>query len=187
MSRGRNLAEASNRSIFTSRKASTSSLDVCIFISHISIDKRHAIEIANYIMDTGYDVYIDINDHELQRAVCEGNPYKVTECIEEGVSGCSHLICLVSNETVNSWWVPYEIGFGKKNSKEIATLTIKDTTNIPDYLKVTELIRGTKSLNQYLLSIKTNYGLYKYASRDVTIISESAQNHPLDEYLNWNK
>ncbi len=187
MSTGKNLAEASNRSVFAARKTSTSTLEVCIFISHISIDKMYAIEIAKYIMAAGYDVYIDIKDDELQQAVRDGNPYKVTECIEEGISGCSHLLCLVSNATVNSWWVPYEIGFGKKGNKQIATLTIKDTNNIPDYLKVTQLLRGTRSLNNYLLNIKKNYGLLKYSSGDVAIMSESTKNHPLDTYLNWNQ
>lgn len=179
MSRGKNLAESG--SLF-----SMNSDDICIFLSHISIDKAYTIAIAEYILDAGYNVYLDIKDQALQNAVVNGDSQKITDCIEKGITNCSHLLCLISNETSKSWWVPYEIGYGKKSKKNIATLTIKDTTDIPDYLKITQLLRGTKSLNQYLVGLKST-GMYKYSSTNVEIINESTCQHPLDNYLNWDK
>src|SRR6266545_7582542 len=87
----------------------------CIFLSHIAIDKSVAIAIGNYITDQGgIDVYLDINDQDLQSAANAGNAVRVTQFIERGLLYSTHVMCLVSASTVKSWWVPYELGFGKR-------------------------------------------------------------------------
>ena len=93
-------------------------------------------------------------------------------------------MCLVSANTVRSWWVPYELGFGKRSGKPLATLKLKDMVELPAYLEVSEIIRGTKSLNQYLSSVKR--GLTKTAAVNLTesLISHTAS-HPLDNFLDW--
>jgi hypothetical protein len=51
---------------------------------------------------------------------------------------------------------------------------------------ISEIIRGTKSLNQYLTAVKR--GLRKTdtaAELTESLISSSASPHPLDVYLNW--
>ena|SRR5713101_1203057 len=101
------------------------------------------------------------------------------------LSNSTHIMCLVSPNTVRSWWVPYELGFGKKSGKPLATLKLKDTVNLPAYLEISEIINGTKSLNQYLASIKR--GLTKTAAVQLTesLITHTASPHPLDRYLDW--
>ena len=158
----------------------------CIFLSHISVDKAAVVEIADYITSRGdIDVYLDINDRELQDAADSGNAALITEFIERGLSNSTHIMCLVSANTVRSWWVPYELGFGKKSGKPLATLKLKDTVNLPAYLEISEIINGTKSLNQYLASIKR--GLNKTAAVQLTesLITHTASPHPLDRYLDW--
>ncbi|MFK5893325.1 MAG: toll/interleukin-1 receptor domain-containing protein [Pseudomonadota bacterium] len=189
---GRNLAEL-NIKMYES--ASSSDSKPCIFISHISIDKEAAEEICEYIRYHGnVDVYFDKNDEELQWAVQMDNAELITKMIEKGINRSSHVMCLVSDDTVRSWWVPYEIGFGKKGNKKISTLILKDTDELPEYLEISTILKGTKSLNQYLrkmhgtlrTSIATESLSYDDVIHGEDTISHSDQDHPLDEYLDWN-
>lgn len=184
--KGINLAESVNKSLI---KAASSS-NPCIFISHIRVDKSAAISIGNYLTQAGLDIYLDINDPLLQRAVQMNDPQKITQCIETGINMCTHIMCLISNNTVESWWVPYEIGFGKKANKNIASLFLRDS-KIPEYLKITQMLRGAKSLNNYLESImKQKVGkvllseeVYKSIPSDGYLVKESSMLHPLNKYL----
>jgi len=161
----------------------------CIFLSHISIDKTIAINIGNYIMEKGdIDIYLDIYDENLQQAVAAGNPYKITQYLEEGLEQSTHIMCLVSQSTVRSWWVPYELGYGKRAKKDLATLTLKNTVELPSYLEIGVILRGTKSLNDYLSKIGSSVfkGILGESYRG-GLISHSASSHPLDNYLDWNQ
>jgi hypothetical protein len=159
----------------------------CIFLSHISIDKPAVKRIADYITSQGdIDIYLDTDDEDLQRAATSGDAVAVTDFIERGLSNCTHIMCLVSANTVRSWWVPYELGFGKKSGKPLATLKLKDAVELPAYLEISEVIPGTKSLNSYLSRVKR--GLSKSSSvTELTesLIRHSASPHPLDTYLDW--
>jgi hypothetical protein len=58
--------------------------------------------------------------------------------------------------------------------------------DLPEYLAITEIIRGTESLNKYLTGVKR--GLTKSitaGSLTESLIRSSAQPHPLDNYLDW--
>ncbi len=89
----------------------------------------------------------------------------------------------MSDKTYTSWWVPYEIGVAKSNSKNIASLKLKNVDDVPSFLKIENVLMGTKSLNEYLESIERVYKL----TESVNILSNSAKNHPLDNYLDWQK
>ena len=172
---------------FMKMEAAAKTKKACIFLSHISIDKNIAQNIGNYIMQNGdLDIYLDIYDEELQQAAAKGDPFKVTELIEKGISESSHVMCLVSENTVKSWWVPYELGFGKNGRKEISTLTLKNTVTLPDFLKIGKILRGTKSLNVYLEEIcnATRKSLLQESSY-ANLVAAATAPHPLDNYLDW--
>lgn len=179
-----------NRALYENRILAKTAVHLgnpCIFLSHISVDKPAVKRIADYITSQGdVDIYFDADDDDLQRAAASGDAVAVTEFIERGLSNCTHVMCLVSANTVKSWWVPYELGFGKKSGKPLATLRLKDAMELPAYLQISEIIRGTKSLNSYLTRVKR--GLGKSASvTELTesLIRHSVSPHPLDTYLDW--
>ncbi|NOU91156.1 hypothetical protein GC102_36325 [Paenibacillus sp. LMG 31460] len=143
-------------------------------------------KIGEYIQNAGIDIYMDIYDHKLQQAVSAGNPIAITKSIEKGLSFATHVMCIVSEETVKSWWVPYEIGFGKRADKQLSTLTLMNTVTIPSYLEITRIIRGTKSLNEYLTEVaKKSTQVLESTTSFVTKNAYSKTSHPLDTYLNW--
>lgn len=165
----------------------------CIFLSHTQLDKEQVIEIGNYIMQTGFDIYLDIYDSDLQRAADSNDHKAITQCLENGITRSTHMLCFVSEKTKNSWWVPYEIGYGKSKEHGIATLLLKDVNNedIPSYLHISDVLKGTKSLNNYLKNLSDNYKSFmeNYSQNDLTspnIIEANATPHPLDKYLKWN-
>lgn len=177
----------SNRALYENRHLAKSSKS-CIFLSHISVDKSSAIAISNYITKQGdIDIYLDLDDEELQQAVQRDDPTGITTFIEQGLSSSTHIMCLVSADTVRSWWVPYELGFAKNAGKHLSTLKLKGEITLPGYLQISEIIPGTKSLNEYLTKVRL--GLGKAAAVRTlteTLISYSAQQHPLDQHLDWN-
>jgi hypothetical protein len=71
----------------------------CIFLSHISVDKKDAEKLADYIMEKAdIDVYLDIYDRELQNAVTLKEPSKITDLIECGITSSTHAMCLISEK-----------------------------------------------------------------------------------------
>lgn len=141
----------------------------CIFLSHKNEDKEACLQISKYLEDAGIDYYLDIYDENLQIASDENNPFKITECLKNGIKSSSHMIVVVSEKTKDSQWVPFEIGYGhasivdknlepaeSKSSLNLAFLTLKEISDIPipDFLKIAEPIRGIRSLNEYLEKIK---------------------------------
>ena len=122
----------------------------CIFLSHKSEDKEGVRAIADYIMAAGIDIYLDADDSELQKADREGDDAKVTLFIERGIRCSTDVMALVSERTKGSWWVPYELGFGKRDAKRLVCLRLKDVTNLPSYLKIVDSLRDIQDLNYYL-------------------------------------
>jgi TIR domain len=189
MMSGKNRAQLMKSAFLLKEAEARKNLRPCIFLSHISIDKTTAINIGNYIMEKGdIDIYLDIYDEDLQQAVTAGDPYKITLYLEEGLEQSTHIMCLVSQSTIKSWWVPYELGYGKRAKKDLATLTLKNTVELPSYLKIGAILRGTKSLNDYLsrvgaAGLKGILGESYHSS----LIRHSASPHPLDNCLDWNQ
>jgi hypothetical protein len=80
---GINRAKLVRKSMFESSSSAASK--PCIFLSHISVDKKTAIEIGNYIIGkTDVDIYLDIYDDELQSAVNSGDNEAITKYLENG-------------------------------------------------------------------------------------------------------
>ncbi len=170
--RANDYAEFSN--ILESARLDTT---YCIFISHKQEDSEAAKKIADYIIErAGVDVYLDQNDYGLQHAVRWGNDEQIVRYIERGLNKSTHLLCLISDKTKESWWVPYEVGYAKSSQKDILSLKLKNVTDIPSFLKIEKVLSGTRSLNSYLENIRNPYNY---------LISYSESKHPLDNYLNW--
>lgn len=183
----------SNRALITESvafaKALSSKEKPCIFLSHISEDKTAVKAIGEYIMEKGdLDIYLDIYDSGLQRAVQDNDAHGITKFIERGLNSSTHLMCLYSEDTVRSWWVPYEIGYGKRSNSEVSSLKLKGEVELPAYLEVGTVLLGTDSLNKYLervaASAKRTLG---YTAIYESLVSHTASPHPLDSYLDWNK
>lgn len=189
MSKGRNIFLETINDSYTENKHYNSEKPV-VFLSHKSEDKNFVEEIGQYLMDSGINIYLDKNDEDLRTASTEGNALKVTECIHKGISNSDYILCITSKQTINSWWVPYEIGYGKKANKTIATLVKKDVAYIPDFLKIETVIKDIEEMNIFIKKIAKN-NLIKLNENHLIDKGSSAQIqyatpfHPLASYLNY--
>lgn len=184
------LVESINDNSFSQRP--------CVFLSHKREDKEACREIANYFKNAGIDYYLDEEDVSLQYASSVNDPLKITESIKDGIKKSTHMMVVVSEKTYKSLWVPFEVGYGHasildqeklKNQNDrikLSVLTLKDIAEktLPDYLQVGYLIKGTKSLNEYISKITDR--LEKSLINESRIFSNSQMKHPLDSVLNWN-
>ena len=95
------------------------------------------------------------------------------------------MLCVISPNTLYSKWVPWEVGYGY-DITQLSALTLKGIKeeNLPDYLKTVTLIRGTKTLNDYISNLAGEYKEKMFSSK--RLINESTSVHPLDNYLDWN-
>lgn len=157
----------------------------CVFLSHITEDKAAVHDVASYFADASVDYYLDVDDPELQKAVRERDDEKITKFIELGIKNCSHLLTIVSQKTQASWWVPFEVGYGKRGEIELASLALKEVSDPPSYLKITRQLTGIDSLNDYIEEIKraTYTTLASYAYGQGRTIPSLSPIHPLLNHL----
>ena len=114
-----------------------------VFISHKSVDKPAALEIASYLRTRGVQSYVDVLDPQLQ------STDDITSVIVTRVRKCTHLMAVTSSNTISSWWVPFEIGVATDQDRRISTYTL-EVTNLPDYLKKLPILKSKAHLDQFI-------------------------------------
>lgn len=180
---GKNLALSTEAMALES--ASRRPRKPCIFLSHITEDKKAVKAIGDYIMEEGnLNIYLDIHDADLQRAVSNNDAKGITEFIERGLKSSTHLMCLYSKNTVGSWWVPYEIGYGKCSDSEVSSLKLKGNVDLPAFLEVGTMLLNMKDLNKYLQKIATENKISPiFESANLSLLSDTTLTHPINLYL----
>ena len=160
----------------------------CIFISYQRKDEGYASEVADYIMSKQIDVYFDLEDNDLKLSNQRNNPKAVTDAIRNGLNRSDYILVIVSPDTYRSLWVPFEVGyaFDKKGGK-MKVLRHKgiSKTSMPAYLKVKEMLHGTRALNSFLNAIRKKHHIYESLlekGERVKSFSEYSSN-PLSKYL----
>jgi len=160
----------------------------CIFISYQRKDESYASEVANYVMSKQIDVYFDLEDDDLKLSNQKNNPKAVTDAIRNGLNRSDYMLVIVSPDTYRSPWVPFEVGyaFDKKGDKmKILRHKGISKTSIPAYLKVKEMLQGTRALNSFLNTIRKKHHIYESLlekGERVKSFSEYSSN-PLSKYL----
>ena len=86
--------------------------------------------------DFGYNIYLDVYDKTLQNADKNNDVEGVVNAIHKGIEYASHLLCVISEKSKYSWWIPYEIGFAQANGVKTSSVKIKQAEYLPTYLRV---------------------------------------------------
>ncbi|MGI2897368.1 toll/interleukin-1 receptor domain-containing protein, partial [Vibrio alginolyticus] len=73
-----------------------------VFISYRHSDRNVAFGINEYLQRSGIPTYMDVLDPESQ------STENITEVITKNIAKSTHLIAVISQETAQSWWVPFE-------------------------------------------------------------------------------
>mgnify|MGYP003303447278 CR=1 FL=1 len=100
------------------------------------------------------------------------NDKLIVESVKKGLKYSTHLLCLISDKTRLSWWVPYEIGIADNKNLNIATLKLNTTDDIPSFLKIHPYFYGTEDFIKYAVSY-TRYGMFNYEKKYPRIFSNA--------------
>jgi hypothetical protein len=166
----------------------------CVFLSHKKEDKPACKKIVEYFSNAGIDYYLDEEDDNLQQAASVSDPIKITDAIKKGIKNSTHMLVVISERTYRSQWVPFEVGYGQAaiidnqiniDKLKLSVLTLRDISEatLPDFLQIAYIIKGTKSLNEYISKISNR--IEKSMIEESRIFSNSQPQHPLDSVLNW--
>ena len=110
---------------------------ICFFISHKDEDTDAAIVLGKHITeDFGYNIYLDVYYNELQEADKNNDPDGIVNAIHKGIQYASHLLCVVTEKSKDSWWIPYEIGFAQAKGVKTSSIKVKQAEYLPTYLRV---------------------------------------------------
>lgn len=167
---------------FESRSQVISKGIKCLFISHQQKDKEQATKIADYLVTAGIDVYFDAYDKDLKIHHQSNNAKAVTDAIRNGINNSSHMLVLVSPNTLYSTWVPFEIGYGFDKT-ELYVLCLKGIQKggLPEYVKTAKIIRDIYDLNTLTSSIS---GLGKEFLLESHLIKDHNSNtNPLNSIM----
>ncbi len=123
----------------------------CVFISYQKKDREAAIKVAEYLQGAGIDVYIDVYDSELRIQHQNDNPKEVTKAICNGINNSSHMLALISPDTMYSTWVPFEIGYGYDKT-DLGVLCLKGIPKgkLPEYVRTAKIVRDIYDLNNLI-------------------------------------
>src|SRR5947209_1982984 len=146
---GQNLFESSSMKILSAKLAGTYPRPG-VFISHSSLDKDKARAVARALQASNVDYYFDQNDKELQLGDEQNDDLKVVRCIENGIEVCSHLLGIVTENTKDSWWVPYEIGSANGRERVCAHLIDRQVSELPSYIRAARVLTSRAELRDWL-------------------------------------
>lgn len=121
-----------------------------VFISHQKTDSSLAERVAHRIKYNGFDTYLDTLDDALVR----DGPELANHLLRK-LATCDQLIAVVSTETRNSWWVPWEIGVGSEKGLRMATYSY-DFIDLPSYLKTWPALHSEQDIDTYCSLSRTS-------------------------------
>lgn len=137
----------------------------CVFISHKKEDQHIAIELGDFLTkQLGVDIYLDVFDPELKEAVSVENDAKIVASIISGLKLSNVLLCIISDKTRLSWWVPYEIGIADNSEMKIASIRTKEIDDFPSFLKTKLTINNLSELVDFILKNR-KYGALFYSEQ----------------------
>ncbi|MEY8237222.1 TIR domain-containing protein [Lachnospiraceae bacterium 66-29] len=129
------------------------------------------------MQQAGMNIYLDILDCVLQEAVSIENDKKIVESIQKGISCSDALLCIVSDKTKLSWWVPYEIGIAEYSNLHIGSIKLSKTADFPSFLKTQKTINSMSSFLDFISNIH-DYGpvFSKFVRNDMETLNYTVLN-----------
>lgn len=100
-----------------------------VFISHKNSDAALAGKVALRVRKNGFETYLDTVDD----ALAKDGP-ELANLLLDRMAECQQLIAVVSSQTKDSWWVPWEIGVGSEKGFRMASYS-ESNVSLPSYLE----------------------------------------------------
>lgn len=117
-----------------------------VFISHKDCDSQLAIQINNYLTRKGVITYLDALDNSID--LTRGSK-ELTNYLRNEIQDSTDILVIMSEDTKNSWWVPFEIGMASDQNLPIVTF-LRDYVPLPEYLDYWPCIRSLNDIDKYI-------------------------------------
>ncbi|MGE8191085.1 toll/interleukin-1 receptor domain-containing protein [Pseudomonas sp. NPDC086278] len=114
-----------------------------VFISYRHTDRERAMSINIRLQQANIKTYLDVLDSESQQTD------DITAVITRNITDCTHLLAVVSQETAQSWWVPFEIGEATISNRRICSYKIGPSA-LPLYLDKWPKLSSEADLNFFI-------------------------------------
>lgn len=118
-------------------------MSIKVFISHTKADAAVAERVARRVRLNRLEIYLDTIDD----ALVKDGP-ELADLLLARMADCQQLIAVVSSQTVNSWWVPWEIGVGSEKGFRMASYT-ESFVALPSYLKKWPALHTDRHIDLY--------------------------------------
>ena len=116
-----------------------------VFLSYQHADQSTALELANDLDRKGRSVFIDVHDDTL----VPGQP-DLDDALVTAISKSDTMIIIVSDETQDSWWVPWEIGVSTPSRKPKAMYKPRTHRPLPTFLEKLQRLRDASEANTWV-------------------------------------
>ncbi len=114
-----------------------------VFISHRTADDAKAQALA-LRLKTKHNIlsYLDHFDP------AASTTRKITDLLVDRINTCTHLMALITNQTVGSWWVPFEIGVARQGDRRITSFD-NSTVALPEYLTEWPVLKNDADIDKF--------------------------------------
>lgn len=142
-----------------------------IFISHKNEDSSVAVLVQTELKRMGVDAYLDVLDSSI---VFKGE--KLTSHIKSSLKNCTDILVVLTPNTKESWWVPFEIGMAAQLDFPIVNylpnFAGEKKVDLPDYLsywpkltKSSDLIKYINAKNKVVqeIALEKSFGRHMFA------------------------
>ena len=146
--------------------------DYDTFISHKGDDTAFAERAGEVLHRQGVAPYLDRWDPQV-----DGDSPELEEYLRDVIRDTPSILAVITENTRQSWWVPFEIGVGRETDSQIATsLWVDERTSkvieLPSYLANWPILATPDELAQWAYQLATSHRR-KHLGRDVFIESST--------------
>lgn len=144
-----------------------------VFISHKKEDSQVAIFIQNVLRSLNVDAYLDVLEDDL---LLKGED--LTDHIKNRLSECTDLLVVLSINTKESWWVPFEIGMAAQLDfpivNYIPNFLSDKKVQLPEYLSYWPKLTKSDDLRKYVetrnnvnqqIALENSSGIYGFLNK----------------------
>ncbi|MCX7553719.1 toll/interleukin-1 receptor domain-containing protein [Marinicella sp. S1101] len=150
-----------------------------IFISHTTKDDLLARKVYSRLKIVhSIDCYIDDMDKELEN---NRGKSSLTPILVDRLRKCDTLLVVVTENTKESWWVPFEIGTAREMPRVISSFTpLLDHSSyswekkIPEYLLEWPRLRSDSDIDTFAYEYKQKQILLEYGAMKMDGIRANA-------------
>ena len=119
-----------------------------VFISHKSDDMKIAEKHADDLRSLGFEIYFDKYDPNIASSKDKA------KYIQDKILESTDLLVIITENTQDSWWVPFEIGISTVFDVRIASIVYDNSPPLPSFIKKWPIIDTQEKYKLYLNELK---------------------------------